>query len=341
MATISDVSKRAGVSRSTVSRVVARNGYVSETKRRAIERAIADLGYRPNTLAQALRSNRSNMIGAVVVDAGTPYFANMIYGMQRAGRGAGKSLLVTSGFADQDEEARAVMELVDRSCDGIIIYLERTMRADVVEILRKAQMPVVSIGRNQYPHASGTVVLNNFDGARAAMRHLLGQGHRRIVHLTGQAEYGDTVARLEGVAAALAEYGLSVDDIQIVNGEFNQEYGYSATVELLRTNPDFTAIFAGDDDMAAGVLLALRENGRRVPQDVSVMGFDDAFHARHLWPPLTTIKQPMDTMGEVATSMLLQLLAEPNSGPLQTIIETNLVVRASVAAAPIAERQVA
>src|SRR5204862_2095571 len=126
----------------------------------AIERAIADLGYRPNTLAQALRSNRSNMLGAVVVDVGTPYFANVVYGMQRAARGAGKSMLVTSGYADQDEEARAVIELVDRSCDGIILYLERPMRADVVEILRKAHMPVVSVGYNHYPLASGTVVLD-------------------------------------------------------------------------------------------------------------------------------------------------------------------------------------
>ncbi len=341
MVTISDVSKHAGVSRSTVSRVVARNGYVSDVKRRAIERAIAELGYRPNTLAQALRSNRSNMIGAVVVDVGTPYFANVVYGMQRAARGAGKALLVTSGYADQDEEARAVMELVDRSCDGIILYLERPMRADVVEMLRKAHMPVVSIGRSYYPHSSGTVVLDNFGGAREAMRYLLDQGHRKIVHLTGQAEFGDSIARLEGVAAALAERGLGMDDIHLVNGEFSQEFGYAATVALIKEGRDFTAIFAGDDDMGAGVLLALRENGKRVPQDVSVMGFDDAFHARHMWPSLTTIKQPMDTMGEAAATQLLQLLAEPNSGPVQTIIETHLVVRASVAAPPVAERQVA
>ncbi len=341
MVTISDVSKHAGVSRSTVSRVVARNGYVSEVKRRAIERAIADLGYRPNTLAQALRSNRSNMLGAVVVDVGTPYFANVVYGMQRAARGAGKSMLVTSGYADRDEEARAVIELVDRSCDGIILYLERPLREDVVEILRKARMPVVSIGRNQYPLASGTVVLNNFDGAREAMRYLLDQGHRKIVHLTGQADFGDTAARLEGVAAALAEHGLGMSDIHIVNGEFSQEFGHGATTALIKDGREFTAIFAGDDDMAAGVLLALRQNGRRVPEDVSVMGFDDAFHARHLWPPLTTIKQPMDEMGEAAASMLLQLLAEPNSGPMQTIIETHLVERTSVAALPVAERQVA
>jgi LacI family transcriptional regulator len=341
MVTISDVSKHAGVSRSTVSRVVARNGYVSEMKRRAIERAIAELGYRPNTLAQALRSNRSNMLGAVVVDVGTPYFANMVYGMQRSSRAEGKSLLVTSGFADQDEEARAVIELVDRSCDGIILYLERPMRADVVEILRKAHMPVVSIGRNHYPHARGTITFDNFGGARQAMNYLIAQGHRQIVHLSGQAEFGDVVARIEGIEAALADHGMRLSDIHVVNGEFNQDFGYSATNDLVGQGRPFTAIFAGDDDMAAGVLQALRENGRRVPEDVSVIGFDDAFHARHLWPPLTTMKQPTDTIGEAAASLLLELLAGPNTGTGERMIETSLVVRASVAAPPVAERQVA
>ncbi len=341
MVTISDVSKRAGVSRSTVSRVVARNGYVSEAKRHAIERAIAELGYRPNTLAQALRSNRSNMLGAVVVDVGTPYFANMVYGMQRASRAAGKSLLVTSGFADQDEEARAVIELVDRSCDGIVLYLERPMRADVVEILRQARVPVVSIGRNHYPMSRGTVTFNNLEGARAALTYLLSKGHRKIVHLSGQAEFGDVIARIDGIEAALRDHGMSLGDIHIVNGVFSQEFGYEATTALITEGRDFTAIFAGDDDMAAGVLAALRDNGRRVPEDVSVIGFDDAFHARHMWPPLTTMKQPVDTMGEAAAGMLLKLLAEPGGEPLETIIETHLVERASVAAPPATERQVA
>jgi LacI family transcriptional regulator len=330
MATIDDVSKRAGVSRSTVSRVVADNGYVSEEKRRAIQKAIAELGYRPNTLAQALRSNRSNMIGAVVVDVGTPYFANMVYGLQRATRKAGKALLVSSGYADQDEEARAIIELVDRSCDGIVLYLERPLRPDVADILRQARIPVVTIGRKDEAVARGAVTLDNFGGARAAMNFLIEQGHRRIVHLSGQAEFGDTVARLEGIAAALAEHGMSMADITVVNGIFHQDFGYSATMDLLEQGHDFTAIFAGDDDMAAGVLLALRHAGKSVPDDVSVIGFDDAFHARHLWPPLTTIRQPIDEIGETAAGLLLKLLGEPGPGTLQNTIGTALVVRDSV-----------
>lgn len=330
MATIDDVSKRAGVSRSTVSRVVADNGYVSEEKRRAIQKAIAELGYRPNTLAQALRSNRSNMIGAVVVDVGTPYFANMVYGLQRATRKAGKALLVSSGYADQDEEARAIIELVDRSCDGIVLYLERPLRTDVADILRQARIPVVTIGRKDETVARGAVTLDNFGGARAAMNFLIEQGHRRIVHLSGQPEFGDTVARLEGIAAALAEHGMTMADITVVNGIFHQDFGYSATMDLLDQGHDFTAIFAADDDMAAGVLLALRHAGKSVPDDVSVIGFDDAFHARHLWPPLTTIRQPIDEIGETAADLLLKLLGEPGPGTLQNVIGTVLVVRDSV-----------
>lgn len=340
MVTITDVSKRAGVSRSTVSRVVAGNGYVSETKRKAIEKAIAELGYRPNSFAQALRSNRSNVIGAVFVDVGTPYFANMIYGVQRATRDAGKALMVSSGFADQDEEARAVIELVDRSCDGIVLYLEKPMREDAVEILRRSHIPVVSIGRDHCPVSRGRVVLDNFGGARLAMRHLLEAGHRKIVHLSGQADYGDTIDRMEGIVAALQEFGLGLEDIHLVSGRFEQEFGYSATRDLIAAGHEFTAIFAGDDDMAVGVILALREAGLRIPEDVSVMGFDDAFHARHSWPPLTTVRQPIDMLGEEAARLLLRLLTQPVSGVLEAVVSTELVVRASVGA-PAEKREVA
>lgn len=331
MATITDVSKLAGVSRSTVSRVVAGNGYVSEEKREAIAKAIAVLGYRPNTLARALRSNRSNVIGAVVVDIGTPYFASIMFGVQRVIRPAGKSLMVSSGYADQDQEARAVMELVDRSCDGILLYLERPMRADVVEIIRSARIPVVSIGHDHCPMSRGHVALNNHDGAYQAMRHLLQEGHRRIVYLSGDASLGDTVDRLQGIAVALGEFGLGPDDIHIVSGVFHESFGYRAAKALITDGREFTAIFAGDDDIAAGVYQALREEGISVPGDVSVMGFDDAFYAKHLSPPLSTVRQEVDALGKSAAQMLLQLMDNAQAGRLQSRIDTALVVRASVA----------
>lgn len=331
MVTITDVSRRAGVSRSTVSRVVAGNGYVSDANRQAIERAIADLGYRPNTLARALRSNRSNVIGAVVVDIGTPYFANIIYGVQRAIRPAGKSLMVSSGYADQDQESRAIIEMVDRSCDGIVLYLERPMRADVVEIVRQSGIPVVSISHDHCPLSGGRVLLDNFEGARAAMRHLLEQGHTDIVYLSGDLGIGDAIDRLAGVKAALEEAGRTLEDIEVLSGLFHEDFGLSAGRDLLERRRDFTAVFAGADVIAAGFYLALSEAGLLVPQDISVIGFDDGYHARFMSPPLTTIRQEADMLGETAAGHLLTLLADPTAGPLQSLVETKLVVRSSVA----------
>lgn len=331
MATISDVSKRAGVSRSTVSRVVAGNGYVSETKRKAIETAIAELGYRPNAFAQALRSNRSNVIGAVVVDIGTPYFASIVFGVQRAIRPAGKSLMVSSGYADEDQEARAILELIDRSCDGIVLYLERPMRPDVVEILRAARIPVVSIGHDHCPLSGGLVVLENYEGAHQAMTHLLEQGHRDIVYLSGDITIGDSQQRVRGISDALAAFGLTLDDIQVVTGTFHESFGYRATKAMVEEGKTFTAIFAGDDDIAAGVYEALRECGLSIPGDVSVMGFDDAFFAKYLTPPLSTVRQKVDALGQDAANLLLRLMDEPTSGPLHAGIETSLVIRSSVA----------
>ncbi len=284
----------------------------------AIEQAIAELGYRPNTLAQALRSNRSNVIGTVVVDVGTTYFANVVYGLQNATRAAGKALMVSSGYADQDEEARAVIELVDRSCDGIVVYLERPMRPDVVEIVRRARIPIVSIGRNPCPVSRGTVTLNNFDGA--AQRHAASartgppqdRPYERPGPISATPSPGSRASRRRSPNTSM-----TTADIHVVSGNYSQEFGYWATTAMLAEGRDFTAIFAGDDDMAAGVLLALRDGGRRVPEEVSVIGFDDAFHAKHLWPPLTTVRQPTQELGEAAARMLLELIAEPSSGPLR------------------------
>lgn len=331
MATIDDVSKRAGVSRSTVSRVVANNGYVSESKRKAIEEAIAELGYRPNTHARALRSNRSNVIGAVVVDIGTPYFASIVFGVQRAIRPAGKSLMVSSGYADEDQEARAILELVDRSCDGIVLYIERPMRPDVVEILRAARIPVVSIGHDHCPLSRGLVTLDNYHGAFAAMTHLLEQGHREIVYLSGDVTIGDTLERIRGLTDALSVFGLTLDDIHVVKGMFHEGFGYRATKALVEEGRSFTAICAGDDDIAAGVYEALRECGLSIPGHVSVIGFDDAFFAKYLTPPLSTVRQKVDALGQEAANLLLRLMDDPVSGPLQAEIETGLVVRSSVA----------
>ncbi len=332
MATILDVSKRAGVSRSTVSRVVADNGYVSDAKRRAIERAIADLGYRPNTMARGLRSNRSDIIGGVVVNVGSPFYAQMVGGTQMVCRAAGKSMLVTSGHAELESESRAIVELIDRACDGLILYLENPMRDDVLDIVRNSGVPIITIGGDECPVAKARIVIDNFSGARDAMRHLLQLGHRRVAHLSGGLMYRDSRERLRGIEAALVEFGLTKSDIFIDYGQFEESFGFDATERLLQSGQQVTAIFAGDDDIAAGALLALKRHGIRVPEDVSLVGFDDNFHARHLTPALTTVRQPILEAGQLAARLLLRLLAGHELEETEITVPTQLVTRDSVAA---------
>lgn len=330
MPTIKDVSRRAGVSRSTVSRLIAGTGYVSDAARQAVERAIEELGYRPNTLARGLRSNRSNIIGAVVVDVASPFYAQMVGGMQKGARAGGRSVLVASGYAERDDEAHAIIELIDRACDGLILYLENPMRDDVQRLIGKSKTPIVTIGGDESPVAAAKIRIDNFGGARAAMRLLLEQGHRRIAYLSGGLKYRDTHARLRGIAAGLEERGFGLEDITIVHGDFNEGFGYDATAALLAGRKTHTAIMAGDDDIAAGALAALKAAGKRVPEDISLVGFDDNFHARHLTPALTTVRQPVDAVGFDAATLLIRILDGQTLDESEIDTPTELIVRDSV-----------
>jgi LacI family transcriptional regulator len=335
MPTITEVSRRAGVSRSTVSRLIAGKGYVSDAAKAAIDRAIRELGYRPNRLAQGLRSNRSDIIGAVVVDVASPFYAQMVGGIQKGARAAGKSVILASGYAVAAEEAHAIVELLDRACDGLILYLENPLRPDVVAMIRAARMPVVTIGGSECP-ADLAVHIDNFAGARDAMRLLLAEGHRDIAYLSGGLMYRDTHERLRGIEAALGEYRLGLNDIQVSHGEFEEKFGYSATASLLASGQPLTALMCGDDDIAAGALLALKQAGRSVPGDISLVGFDDNFHARHLTPALTTVRQPVAEVGYLAAQRLARILAGDATTETDITVPTELVIRDSVGAPSIA-----
>ena len=330
MVTIKDVSRRAKVSRSTVSRIIAGNGYVSDSARQAVEQAIAELGYRPNQMARGLRSHRSNIIGVVVVDIAAPFHAQMVGGIQTRCRESEKNILVASGYADCDEETQALLELIDRSCDGLIIYLENPIGAEPKSIISKSKIPVVVIGGAECEVAQGSVRIDNFTGARDATRYLLGKGHRHIAYFAGNAEYHDTRERLRGIDAALAEAGLSRGDIYLDQGEYSETFGHAAAMRLFAATRSVTAIFCGDDDVAAGALLAAKQRGLSVPHDISIMGFDDNFHARHLTPALTTVRQPTDVAGRAAADLLLEIIEGKPLTSTDITIPAEIVVRESV-----------
>lgn len=330
MVTIRDVSKRAGVSRSTVSRIIAGNGYVSEHARLLVEAAIAELGYRPNTMARGLRSNRSGIIGAVVVNVASPFYAQMVGGMQSACREADKSILLASGYAQAHEEQQAILELIDRSCDGLILYLENPVSEEVKEVVAQADIPIVAIGGEPTPLAWARVGIDNYTGALDGMRYLLAMGHRDIAYFAGTPSYYDTRERLRGIDTALGEVGMSRADIYLEAGDYKERFGYEAAERLLASGRKVSAIFAGDDDIGAGVLLALRHHGVKAPDEISLLGFDDNFHARHLTPSLTTIRQPTDIAGQTAARLLLDMIADRNFEPDDVVIPAELIIRESV-----------
>lgn len=330
LVTIKDVSQLAGVSKSTVSRYIAENGYVSEEKRKAIEEAIRALDYRPNKMARGLRSSRSDIVGLVVGDVASQFYALLAGGAQTACREAGKSLLVTSGYADQGHESRAIVELLDRSCDGLILYLENPLEESVAKLIQKSGLPVVVFGHDEYGVAHANVAIDNRDGAYRSMKLLLEKGHRKIAHLTGPTNYRDTRDRLSGVKDALSEFGMSCDDIMVEHGQFWDEFGYEATRRLILGGQKFTAIFAGDDDIAAGCMQALKHHKIDVPKDVSVIGFDDNFHARYMSPALTTNRQPIEKAGEISVELLLDLLKKNDLTSPKHVLKTELIERESV-----------
>ncbi|MCX8508207.1 MAG: LacI family DNA-binding transcriptional regulator [Rhodobacteraceae bacterium] len=333
MVTINDVSKRAGASRSTVSRYISNNGYVSEAAREAIEAAIRELGYRPNGNARALRSNRTNIFGGVVTDLASPFYAQLVSGLQMACKSAGKGLLLTSGVGDPVEEERAILELLDRSCDGLLLNLEYPLSKGVRTALVKAGLPFVLIGCGTDASAAGAVRLENRLGARQMMDHLLGLGHRHVLHISGSAQHPDTIARVEGIHEALKAKGLPMESVTIAAGQFSEDHGYDTVKRLFAKGRPFTAIFGGDDDIAAGALMALKEQGLRIPDDVSVVGFDDNFHARHLSPPLTTVNQPIGEAGSHAVGLLIGALEDRPTAHRDVILPTHFVHRASTAPA--------
>ena len=186
--------------------------------------------------------------------------------------------------------------------------------------------------RGSLPRGSpaGRAVRLSHPTARDAVRFLLSMGHRKIAYFSGNLEYHDTRERLRGIDAALGEVGMTRGDIYLDCGTYTEDFGQAAALRLLETGREFTAIFAGDDDIAAGVLLAVRQRGLQVPQDISIMGFDDNFHARHLTPTLTTIRQPIGLAGEKAADLLLSIIAGKTPRETDILIPTDLLIRDSV-----------
>ena len=339
MATIKEVSLRAKVSPATVSRVLTGNAVVADTTRLRVLTAVQELGYRPNMFARGLVTNRSHSVGVVVNELSSPYFGALLGGIEEATEEVGMHLSVSSGHARLGSERRAVEFLQQRHADALIVYLEETPDEEIIG-WAKGVLPLVLVGRYVAELAHVSVHLDNELGGFMATRHLLERGHTRVAHITGPLRHHDSRARLAGYRRALEEACLPFDERLVVEGNFQEHGGQQAATKLLLRAPPgkggLTAIFAANDQTAAGALRSLRERGVRVPTDVSLIGYDDIIFARFLEPELTTVRQPLRAMGRATAELALAALrggVTTLPKEVQRRFEPTLIQRSSVATA--------
>ena len=301
------VAERSGVSPSTVSRILNGTAVVSDAKREAVERAIADLGFVPNPVARGLAGGRTLSVGVVTQAIDSPFYGIALRGIEDELDKAGYSALFVSGHWNAVEEARCIDALRARRVDGIIVLTGRLSDATLRNCAKT--VPVVVTGRTL--KAPGLVSLNfdNVAGARMATEHLIALGHRRIAFITGDPAHPDAIEREQGYRAALEAAGIAFAPSLVAPGQFHEESGRLAMEHLLQARQRFTAVFAANDQMAFGAALALHQRGLRVPDDMSLVGFDDLAASVYTLPPLSTVHQPGYELGSLAATSMLQLLS--------------------------------
>jgi len=331
--TIYDVARLAGVSPSTVSRMLNGKGQFAPATRTAVEQAVEQLRYRPNTIARSLRTKSTQTIAFLLPYVPDPFFVSLIGGIQQHALNHDYAILLCVTEGDPEREERYLHLLQAKQVDGALIdgpVLPATRVARFVE----DGFPIVCVDRDVDLPSVPLVQVDNRLGARRATEHLLSLGHRRIAHVSGselqRLRHGQE--RLAGYREALAAAGVREDPRLVATGDYTEEGGRGATRALLDAGAEFSAVFAANDLSAIGAMRALAERGRRVPTDVSVVGFDDVHISAFINPPLTTVHQPAAEIAQRATELLIALIHGREVAERRHVLEPRLVVRASTSA---------
>ncbi|MBI3347175.1 MAG: LacI family DNA-binding transcriptional regulator [Burkholderiales bacterium] len=323
--TLEQVAEMAGVSPSTVSRILNGTAAVSQVKKDAVQAAIRELGFRPNPVARGLAGGRTLSVGVVTQIISSPFYGEALLGIERELERAGYVPLFVSGNWHEDDERKAIETLLSRRVDGIIVLAGRL--ADEVLLSLTEGLPTVVVGRQLDRPQLYSFSFDNRLGARLATQHLIDQGHRRIAFIAGDLVHDDAVERQNGYLDALAAAGIPFDANLVVQSDFTEAGGMLAVSRLLERDSHFTALFASNDQMAIGACLGLHRRNLRVPDDVSLVGFDDLIMARYSMPPLTTVRQSVYEIGSEAATAMLDLLR--GGSPRVQLPQPELVVRES------------
>jgi DNA-binding LacI/PurR family transcriptional regulator len=327
--TIYDVARLAGVSTATVSRALNGTGQVAEAKRLAIEQAVEQLGYRPNTIARSLVTRSTQTIALLLPDITNPFYAELVAGIHQLTLERDYTMLLCTTDFDPEQEERYLRLLrakhVDGALvDGLVLPPERIAR------FVEDGFPIVCLDRDVDSPAVPLVQVDNRLGARLATEHLLALGHRRIAHIMG-APARISEERLLGYQGALAGAGVAPDSALVELGNFTETGGHDAMRALIEAAPDLTAVFAANDLSAIGAMNAIAASGRSMPGDVSIVGFDDVRLSQYTSPPLTTIRQPAGAIARYATELLLGMIAGRRPPKILHPFTPELIVRSSTA----------
>lgn len=338
--TIQDVARLAGVSPMTVSRVMNDEKNVRDATREAVMKAVRELNYAPNPAARSLARADPTHIGVLYSNPSAAYLSKFLLGALEEARQVGTQLVLDSCDEDVVEERAAAIRLAENGVDGVILPAPLSESPHVLAEFEKARVPVVRVAVGRMKEPGLNVRVDDHAAAHAVTRHLLELGHRRIGFIRGHPNQSASEERWRGFADALREAGVDPAAAPVEQGLFTYRSGFDATERLLAGAPHLTAVFASNDDMAAAAVNVAHIKGLRVPEDLTVVGFDDTSIATTVWPELTTVRQPIELMAGAALDLLLAELRARQAGetisPSEQVVEHELILRDS-AAAPLAK----
>ncbi|OPH59969.1 LacI family transcriptional regulator [Paenibacillus ferrarius] len=333
-ATIKDVAKAADVSVATVSRVLHNlTGYSDKTKQKVMQ-AVEELGYQPNAIARGLVNKRTQTIGVLFPHVSSSFSSDILHGIEEIAQEKGFSVIVCNTAEEGKRTMKYLQVLREKQVDGIV-FTSEVLKDEYFQAIKEMRVPVILVNTMSQKHMIPYVKVDDHQAAYHATDYLIQKGHREIAMISGSTK--DRIAglpRLEGYRQALADNGIEYIESRVANGDFNLEGGTEAMKKLLAEAPPFTALFAASDEMAIGAMNVAMERGLKIPDDLSIIGYDDLKFARMVYPPLTTIHQPLTMMGRMASEKLIALIEEDSTQVSSSIVSHHLVERQTVRSKP-------
>ncbi|WP_099222318.1 LacI family DNA-binding transcriptional regulator [Listeria costaricensis] len=326
--TIREIAEKTGVSITAISQILNGKGdrFSEATKKRVLETA-KEMAYKPNFFAKNMITSHTNTIGMIVPQVTDAFFSQMVKGAEDYLNRYEYMIMLCNTSNDKEREDQYVEELLHRAVDGLIIASPNILASQVFERLRGKNKPFILLDRQRNEQKEGRIAVDDYEGGYMATKHLIELGHRAIGIIIADASFYNVFERFEGYKACMRDYGITVKQEWITSGDQTMEGGYQATHALMKT--EITALFATNDLMAVGAYRAALECGKRVPDDLSVIGFDDIELSEFMTPPLTTIRQPIYQLGEIAAQFLLRKIEHPEEKMGNCELDLTLIERGS------------